>query len=130
MATTMKFSRAPWRKRRSAENKLRHAAQARRAPGWDVTLPPVVFSITEAAKRLGLRRNELFAWLEANGWICWNPDTQTWAARDTAVELGWMATRRKTVGWSSYVYQAVITPAGLGELGIRAPGERADGRQR
>ena len=121
----IRFGRAAQRARRSEENKRKYAqAAARRAPGWDETLPPVVFSITEAAKRLGLRRNELFSWLEANRWIRWNPDTQTWTARDIAVEHGWLAVRRKTIGWGLYVHQVVVTPAGLGDLGIRVPGER------
>ncbi|MEM5427210.1 phage antirepressor KilAC domain-containing protein [Cupriavidus oxalaticus] len=125
LAEFTRISLAARKKRLRGENVRKHAT-TRRAPGWDETLPPVVFSITETAKRLRLRRNEMFTWLEAAGWIRWDAATQAWAACDTAIEPGWMATRRKTIGWSSYVYQAVITPAGLAELvraGIAGAGE-------
>lgn len=116
MSTLIRFSRAPWRKRRSAENKQRHAAQARRAPWWDATLPLGSMSIRAAAQRLSVRQGELFAWLSARGWISTHPETNAWTARDTAIGRGWLATRRKTIGHQRYVFQALVTPLGLVEL--------------
>ncbi|CAG9163860.1 hypothetical protein LMG23994_00310 [Cupriavidus pinatubonensis] len=127
LETFTRISLIARKKRRREENKRQHAqAATRRTPGWDDTLPPVLFSISEVAKRTGLRRGELFARLEAAGWIRWDLGTQAWAACDVVVEPGLMAVRRKRIGWSAHVHQAMVTPAGWAELvraGIAVAGE-------
>ncbi|WP_370565980.1 phage antirepressor KilAC domain-containing protein [Cupriavidus sp. UME77] len=73
-------------------------------------------SIRAAAQCLSVRQGELFAWLSARGWISTHPETNAWAACDAVIERGWLATRRKTIGYQRYVFQALVTPLGLAEL--------------
>jgi phage antirepressor YoqD-like protein len=114
--TVSTFSRAEWKRRSSEENKRQHAKPIRRATGWDDTLPVGCISISAAARHLEVKQNELFAWLSESQWIARNDATNTWTGCDAPIEQGWLAMRRKSIGFQRYVYQVVVTPRGLNEL--------------
>lgn len=76
--------------------------------------------ITDAAKSLGIRRKDLFAWLEGNGWIFRRGEAEDWLAYATRLTSGVMEHRVTTFtrpdGTEKVVTQARVTPKGLSTL--------------
>lgn len=74
-------------------------------------------SITDAARELGMRRSDLFAWLERSVWLRCTRDG--WQATDGALAAGWAVMRgARAVRWVQ------LTPAGLQEINRRLAAAR------
>jgi phage antirepressor YoqD-like protein len=116
MLTFGTCSGAKWPERRRDENKRQHAAQVRRAPGWDASLPSGSMSIRTAAQRISVKQGELFGWLSERDWIARDTAAAQWTACETATERRWLATRRKAIGYQRHVFQVMVTPLGLEQI--------------
>jgi len=78
------------------------------------------FSVTEAAKDLQIRPNELFRWLRAHGWIYRRPGAAADLGYETKVNAGYLEHKVTSVqrpdGSEKYVSQVRITAKGLTKL--------------
>lgn len=78
------------------------------------------FSVTEAAKDLQIKPNELFRWLRAHGWIYRRPGAAADLGYESKVNAGYLEHKVTSVqrpdGSEKYVSQVRITPKGLTKL--------------
>ncbi len=78
------------------------------------------FSVTEAAKDLQVKPNELFRWLRAHGWIYRRPGAAADLGYETKVNAGYLEHKVTSVqrpdGSEKYVSQVRITAKGLTKL--------------
>lgn len=78
------------------------------------------FSVTEAAKDLQIRPNELFRWLRAHGWIYRRPGAAADLGYESKVNAGYLEHKVTSVqrpdGSEKYVSQVRITAKGLTKL--------------
>lgn len=76
--------------------------------------------ITDAAKTLGIRRKDLFDWMQRNGWLFRRGEAVDWLAYSTRLMSGVMEHRVTTFtrpdGSEKVVTQARVTPKGLSTL--------------
>lgn len=77
--------------------------------------------ITDAAKALGMRPKDLFAYLQSNGWIYRRAGNAHWVGRQHKVNAGYLDHRVEEVtrsdGSTKITEQVRITAKGLGKLG-------------
>lgn len=78
------------------------------------------FSVTEAAKDLQVKPNELFRWLRAHGWIYRRPGAAADLGYESKVNAGYLEHKVTSVqrpdGSEKYVSQVRITAKGLTKL--------------
>jgi anti-repressor protein len=76
--------------------------------------------ITTAAKDLQVGPQELFRWLQANGWIYRRPGGSGWLAYQTRLQQGVLTHKVTTIerndGTSKQTEQVLVTPKGLARL--------------
>lgn len=82
--------------------------------------------VTDAAKTLQVRPNDLFRWLRANGWIYKRPGTNTDIAYQSRLITGVLEHKTKPVprpdGTEKIATQVRVTPKGLTVLAKMFPG--------
>lgn len=85
--------------------------------------------VTDAAKVLGMKPSELFAWLSQHGWIYRRPNGSVWIAYQDRVDGGWLLNKVLTLPGRSVevggrietmpdkvVDRLLVTPKGLAHL--------------
>lgn len=77
--------------------------------------------LTDAAKILGMRPKDLFAWLQTNGWIYRRAGNGHWVGRQPKVNVGYLDHRLEEVtrsdGSTKITEQVRITAKGMAKLG-------------
>lgn len=83
-------------------------------------------NVTEAAKALGVRPKDLFAWLSENGWLYKRPGAASWLGYQSKCNTGLLEHKTTTVlradGSEKITEQVRVTPKGLSRLAKLIPG--------
>ncbi|WP_196774297.1 phage antirepressor KilAC domain-containing protein [Rhodovulum sp. MB263] len=83
-------------------------------------------NVTEAAKALGVRPKDLFAWLSENGWLYKRPGAASWLGYQSKCNMGLLEHKTTTVlradGSEKITEQVRVTPKGLSRLAKLIPG--------
>ncbi|ARC90229.1 phage regulatory protein/antirepressor Ant [Rhodovulum sp. MB263] len=119
-------------KRIEAEQRAVAAEAQADAMRWDVeaherlTKADGSLNVTEAAKALGVRPKDLFAWLSENGWLYKRPGAASWLGYQSKCNMGLLEHKTTTVlradGSEKITEQVRVTPKGLSRLAKLIPG--------